>query len=141
INRGDPLLGWDTDQFPNDIAETALVLYTLIGAGGFETGGMNFDSKLRRQSIDPEDLFYAHIGGMDTLARGLLIAERMLADKKLANLTEQRYQGWSQELGQRILDPKCSLEDLEKHVLSQKLDPKPRSGRQELLENIVTSYL
>lgn len=141
INRGDPLLGWDTDQFPNDVAETALVLATLIEGGGFQTGGMNFDSKLRRQSIDPEDLFYAHIGGMDTLARGLLIAERMLQDKKLSTLREQRYQGWNQELGQRILDPKCSLEDLEQHVLSQKLDPKPRSGRQELLENIVNSYL
>jgi xylose isomerase len=141
INRGDDLLGWDTDQFPNDIPGTALIMYTLLKGGGFTTGGMNFDAKLRRQSIDPQDLFYGHIGGMDTLARGLLIAEKMLADKKLENAVAQRYAGWQQELGQKIMSKQMTMEDLSKHVLTNKLEPKARSGRQELLENLVNKYL
>jgi xylose isomerase len=141
INRGDPQLGWDTDQFPNDVAETALVLFTLFEAGGFKSGGMNFDAKLRRQSIDPEDLFHAHIGGMDVLARGLLIAERMLGDKALARETEERYKGWRGELGERILSGKVGLEGLSDLALEKGLDPRPRSGRQEKLENLVNRYL
>jgi xylose isomerase len=141
MNRGDPLLGWDTDQFPNDISEIALVMYTILRAGGFSSGGMNFDAKLRRQSIDPEDLFHAHVAGMDTLARALLVAERMLNDNKLANVIDQRYAGWKRELGERILGGKLSLADLSEHVLAQGLDPKPRSGRQEALENLVNQYL
>jgi xylose isomerase len=141
MNRGDSLLGWDTDQFPNDIAETALVLYTLMQGGGFTTGGMNFDAKLRRPSIDPEDLFHAHIGGLDTLARGLLIAEKMIQDGKLAAVVSQRYAGWEGPLGSRILSGKASLGDLSDHVLSTGLDPKPVSGQQEKLENLVNRYL
>lgn len=141
INRGDPQLGWDTDQFPNDVAETALVLYTLFEAGGFKSGGMNFDAKLRRQSIDPEDLFHAHIGGMDVLARGLLIAERMLGDGKLAREADERYQGWRGELGERILSGGVALDGLADLALQKGLDPRPRSGRQEKLENLVNRYL
>jgi len=141
MNRGDYLLGWDTGQFPNDPLEMVLVLYTLFKAGGFTTGGMNFDAKLRRQSIDPEDLFHAHIGGMDTLARALLVAEKMVQDDKLGAVIDQRYAGWKQDLGERILGGKLNLEQLSELVLSKNLDPKPRSGRQEALENLVNKYL
>jgi xylose isomerase len=141
INRGDSLLGWDTDQFPNDAKEIALVMYTLLKGGGFTTGGMNFDAKLRRQSIDPEDLFYAHIGGMDTLARGALIAERMIQDGKLEEHVAARYAGWQTELGEKILAGELSLADLSDRVLDQGIVPKPRSGRQEYLENLVNKYL
>lgn len=141
INRGDYLLGWDTDQYPTDVAESALVLATIVQGGGFTTGGMNFDAKLRRQSIDPADVFYAHIGGMDTLARGLLVAEKMLEDRKLMRHVDERYAGWDEDLGKKILSGKVSLDDLSSHVLENKLDPKPRSGRQEFLENLVARYL
>jgi xylose isomerase len=141
MNRGDPLLGWDTDQFPNDIQEIALAMYTLLKAGGFTSGGMNFDAKLRRQSIDPEDLFHAHIGGMDTLARGTLIAEKMVNDGRLDKIIEDRYAGWRGDLGARILGGKASLADLSDHVLSTGSEPKARSGRQEFLENLVNKYM
>jgi len=140
INRGDSLLGWDTDQFPNDVTETALVLHTILKAGGLTTGGMNFDAKLRRQSTEPDDLFHAHIGGMDTLAHGLLMAEKMITDKKLEQVIEKRYEGWRGELGQRILGKKETLESLSDLVLNKGLEPKPCSGRQELLENLVNKY-
>ena len=141
INRGDPQLGWDTDQFPNDVAETALILFTLLKGGGFGSGGMNFDAKLRRQSMDAEDLFHAHIGGMDVLARGLLIAERMIQDNALAKQSEDRYAPWRGGLGERILSGKTTLGELSDLALEKGLDPKPRSGRQEMLENLVNRYL
>jgi len=141
INRGDDLLGWDTDQFPNNVAEIAVVLFTLLKGGGFSTGGMNFDAKLRRQSIEPDDLFHAHIGGMDTLARSLIVAEKMIGDGKLSQFVEQRYAGWKQDLGERILGGKLSLADLSDHVLEKGIEPKARSGRQEQLENLVNKYL
>jgi xylose isomerase len=140
MNRGDPLLGWDTDQFPNDLQEIALVIHTILKGGGFTTGGMNFDAKLRRQSIDPEDLFHAHIGGMDVLARGLLIAEKMMSDGKLEALINERYAGWRGELGQKILNGKTSLAELSDQVLEKGLEPRPRSGRQEYLENFLSRY-
>jgi xylose isomerase len=141
MNRGDALLGWDTDQFPNEPAETAIALYTILRAGGFTTGGFNFDAKLRRQSVEPEDLFYAHIGGIDTLARGLLAAERMLLDDKLAGFVKERYAGWDGPLGARIMREKASLAELGAHALSRTGESKPRSGRQELLENWVNRYV
>jgi xylose isomerase len=141
INRGDYLLGWDTDQFPSDVGELALVLAVLAKNGGFASGGMNFDAKLRRQSIDPEDLFYAHIGGMDVLARSLLVAEKIVADGKLEEVVERRYAAWKQDLGERILGGKLSLAELSELVLTKGLEPKPRSGRQEWLENLVNGYL
>jgi xylose isomerase len=140
MNRGDYLLGWDTDQFPNDPLEMVLVLSTLFKAGGFTTGGMNFDAKLRRPSFDPEDLFHAHIGGLDAMARGLLSAEKLINDGKLEEAVRQRYAGWDRELGQRILKG-ASLADLSQIVLEQDLEPRPKSGRQEALENLVSRYV
>ena len=141
MNRGDPTLGWDTDQFANDIGELALVMLRILRAGGFKTGGFNFDAKVRRQSIDLQDLLHAHVGGMDNLARALLVADRMLDDGKLVELVEERYAGWRDGFGREILDGRLSLEDLSERVLSQKIDPKPRSGRQEMIENLVNRYL
>ena len=141
MNRGDPTLGWDTDQFANDIGELALVMLRVLRAGGFKTGGFNFDAKVRRQSIDLQDLLHAHVGGMDNLARALLVADRMLDDGKLLELVDDRYAGWREGLGREIMDGRLSLEDLSERVLSQKIDPKPRSGRQEMLENLVNRYL
>ncbi len=141
INRGDTLLGWDTDQFPNDPLELAPVLARVLKGGGFTSGGFNFDAKVRRQSIDPEDLFHAHVGGIDVLSRALLIADRMLEDGKLQAFVEERYAGWSEPLGKDILQGKASLAQLSERVLSQKIDPKPRSGRQEMLESWVSRYL
>jgi xylose isomerase len=141
MNRGDPQLGWDTDQFPNDLGELTLVIARILQAGGFTSGGFNFDAKLRRPSIDPQDLFHAHAGGMDNLARSLLAADRLLADGKLQAFVDERYAAWKTGLGRDVLDGRLSLDQLSERVLSQKLDPKPRSGRQELLENLVNRYL
>jgi xylose isomerase len=140
VNRGDLLLGWDTDQFPNDPVELALVLRRILQAGGLTTGGFNFDAKLRRQSIELEDLFHAHVGGVDTLARALLAAEQMLEDGKLLEAVEKRYAGWKEPFGRRMLAGELSLAQISDEVLSRGLDPKPRSGRQELLENILGRY-
>ena len=141
MNRGDPQLGWDTDQFGNDIAELSLVVARIVAAGGFSTGGFNFDAKVRRQSNDPSDLFHGHVGGMDNLARALLIADKMLSDGKLQGFIDERYAGWNEQLGKEILAGKLSLADLSEKALAGKLDPKPRSGRQEMLENLVNRYL
>ena len=141
MNRGDLLLGWDTDQFPNEVGEMAQVLRHIVAAGGFKTGGFNFDAKVRRQSIDLADLFYAHIGGMDVLARALLIADKMIEDGKLQGAIDARYKGWTGGIGKDILDKKLDLGQISDRVLKDKLDPKPRSGQQELLENLVNRYL
>ena len=141
INRGDTLLGWDTDQFPNDLGELSLLLARILQAGGFSTGGFNFDAKVRRQSFEPEDLFHAHVGGMDILAHALLVAGRILADGKLPAVVEARYAGWKTGLGKEILDRKLSLIQIADQVNARNLDPKPRSGRQEMLENLVSRYL
>jgi xylose isomerase len=141
INRGDTLLGWDTDQFPNDPLELSLVLRRILQAGGFKTGGFNFDAKVRRQSIDLEDLVHAHVGGIDVLARALIIADRMLEDGRLQAIVDDRYAGWSQPLGKDILGGHLSLAQLSERVLSTNVDPRPRSGRQEMLENLLSRYL
>lgn len=141
LNRGDELLGWDTDQFPNDLPQVALALYHVLQGGGFTSGGLNFDAKLRRQSIDPDDLVAAHVAAMDLCARALLVAERMIADGALADLLRQRYSGWEGRLGRRILGGSSSLEDLAALVDKNTLEPRPRSGRQEILEALVNSYL
>jgi len=141
MNRGDPTLGWDTDQFGNDIAELTLVMARILAAGGFTTGGFNFDAKVRRQSNDLADLFHGHVGGMDNLARALLTADKMLSDGKLQAFVDERYAGWNEQLGKDILAGKLSLADLSEKALAAKLDPKPRSGRQEMLENLVNRYL
>ena len=141
INRGDPLLGWDTDQFPNNPEEATLALYTILRGGGLGTGGFNFDAKLRRQSLDPLDLFHAHIGGIDTLARGLLGAAKIIEEGRLAAFVEQRYAGWEGALGREILAGEHGLQSLSERVRDGDLDPQPVSGRQEWLENLVNRYL
>ena len=138
-NRGDPQLGWDTDQFPNSVEENTLALYEILKAGGFTTGGFNFDAKIRRQSTDPYDLFHGHIGAIDVLALSLKRAAKLVEDKALENIVEQRYAGWNGELGQQILSGNSSLEALAK--AAENLDPQPVSGQQEYLENIVNHYI
>ena len=135
MNRGDMQCQWDTDQFPNSIPETALAMYTILQGGGFTTGGINFDSKVRRQSIDPEDMFYGHVGAMDVCARALLIAEKMILDGRVASLVSERYAGWRGAWGQDMLSGKMPLEAVAQHVLDRNQDTLPVSGRQELLEN------
>ena len=139
-NRGDTLLGWDTDQFPTNIYETTLAMVTILSGGGFTTGGLNFDAKLRRQSIDPVDLFHAHIGAMDAFARGLKIATRMMADGVLVDHVKQRYAGWDGELGRRIEAGQAGFAELEQYSLEHG-EPEIVSGRQEMLENILNEYL
>jgi xylose isomerase len=140
-NRGDPQNGWDTDQFPNSVEDLALPLYEILKGGGFTTGGFNFDAKLRRQSSDRTDLFHAHVGGIDTLARALLVAAELLQSRTLADRVEERYAGWSGTLGRAILDGHESLASLEARVASGEIDPEPASGRQELLENLVNQAI
>ncbi len=141
MNRGDMQCGWDTDQFPNNIPETALAMYLILKGGGFTTGGLNFDAKVRRQSIDPEDIFHGHIGGMDVSARALLIAEKMITDGKFAQVTEDRYAGWKGSFGQDVLTGKLGLDAVAQRVLDQKVDVQPVSGRQERIENLLNSYI
>lgn len=140
-NRGDMQNGWDTDQFPNDVAECTLVMYEILKAGGFDTGGFNFDTKLRRQSCERDDLFIGHIGGMDTMAKALLNAAKLIEDAPLSDFVEKRYAGWKGELGQSIMSGDHSLESLSKLVLDNDINPTQVSGRQELLENIVNRYV
>jgi xylose isomerase len=139
-NRGDLLLGWDTDQFPTDLYDTTLAMLLLIQGGGFTKGGLNFDAKVRRQSIDVEDLFHAHIGGMDAFARGLKNAANIIEDGRLTDFVKQRYVGWDSGLGKDILGGKMDFAALEKYALENG-EPTPRSGRQELLENILNQYI
>ena len=139
-NRGDYLLGWDTDQFPTDLYDTTYAMYLILRSGGFTTGGLNFDAHVRRQSIDPEDLFLAHIGGMDAFARGLVAAARMLRAKTFDKFVARRYKGWTRGLGKDIIDGKLGLEDLEAYTLKHG-EPKVQSGKQELLENLLNEYI
>jgi xylose isomerase len=141
MNRNDYQSGWDTDQFPNNVPEVALAYYHILQGGGFSTGGTNFDAKLRRQSLDPEDLLVAHVGGMDACARGLKAAARMIEDKALSTFVEERYAGWDSEEGKAILAGERSLEQIAERVTRENLDPKPRSGRQEYLESVVNRYV
>ena len=140
INRGDYLTGWDTDQFAMNIPEMTLALYEILKAGGFTTGGMAFDAKIRRQSLDPEDLLYAHVGSMDAIARGLLNAAALLEDGSLKNHISERYSGWDGDLGRSILAGEKSLDELATYVHERALEPQPRSGRQEYLESLVNRF-
>ncbi len=141
MNRGDMQCGWDTDQFPNNIPETALALYLILQAGGFTTGGLNFDAKVRRQSIDAEDMFHGHIGGMDVSARALLIAEQMVLDGQLDRHVEARYAGWSTPFGQDLMAGRLGLDQVAARALERNQDTRPVSGRQELLENLLNRYI
>ena len=140
-NRGDYQNGWDTDQFPNSVDELSLAVYEILKAGGLTTGGFNFDTKLRRQSLDRTDLFHAHIGGIDTLARSLLVAAAMVESGELERRRTERYAGWNGELGRSILSGSAILEGLATRVFAGEIDPRPASGRQELLENLVNQQV
>lgn len=140
-NRGDMLLGWDTDQFPTDIYQTARVMLVLLKHGGIGSGGVNFDAKVRRESIEPLDLFHAHIGGMDAFARGLKIAAAIREDGEIQKMVEQRYASWAEGLGAEIEAGKHSLTSLEKVALETEQFQAMQSGRQELFENIVNRFI
>ncbi|UUP16939.1 xylose isomerase [Nitratireductor thuwali] len=141
VNRNDYQSGWDTDQFPNNTPEVALAYYHVLQQGGFTTGGTNFDAKLRRQSLDPEDLIAAHVGGMDVCARGLKAAARMVEDKALSGPLEERYAGWRDAEAQAMLKGERTLEQIADRVAKEGIEPQPVSGRQERLENIVNRYV
>lgn len=140
MNRNDYQSGWDTDQFPNNVPETALAYYEVLRAGGFSTGGTNFDSKLRRQSLDAEDLILGHVGGMDTCAAGLKAAAKMLEEGKLEAARDARYAGWDSAEAQAMLSTQ-GFDEITARVEAEGINPQPRSGRQERLENLVNRYL
>ena len=140
-NRGDPQNGWDTDQFPNSVDELSLVLFEILRAGGFDTGGFNFDTKLRRQSLERDDLFHGHIGGIDALAKAMLVADGLLQDGTLERARQERYAGWDGDLGNRVRAQDTSLADLADLATEQGIDPTPVSGRQEWLENEVNRVI
>lgn len=139
-NQGDLLVGWDTDQFPTDVSLTTQVMLAVLKMGGFSTGGLNFDAKRRRESHEPIDLIYAHIGGMDAFARGLKIAAAIRADGRLDAFVRDRYQSFDSELGARIEAGQCSFSELEQIALAGG-ELLPSSGRQELLENLINEFL
>jgi xylose isomerase len=140
INRGDPRNGWDTDQFPNNAQELVPALVQLVEDQGFVNGGFNFDAKLRRQSVDPADLYLAHIGGIDTIARALLAAADVVAEGALERLRRERYAGWQNALGQQITAGSLKLATLADLATEKDLNPGPRSGRQELAESIIARH-
>ena len=137
MNKGDAQSGWDTDQFPTNVEETALAMYYILQAGGIGTGGMNFDAKVRRQSLDPADLLHAHAGAMDVCARGLLVAARLIEQQTLSRPLAERYAGWDAPDGRDILAGGQSLAAIADAAEAAGIDPQPRSGRQERLENAV----
>lgn len=140
-NTGDLLLGWDTDQFPTDIYLTTQCMLTILKAGGLKTGGVNFDAKVRRESFEPEDLFHAHIGGMDAFARGLKIAAAIRKDGRLADFVKQRYASWDSGIGAKIESGKANFSDLEKYVSQKGEAAANQSGRQEFLENLINEFI
>jgi len=139
MNRNDYQSGWDTDQFPNNVPETALAYYEVLKAGGFTTGGTNFDANLRRQSLDPQDLILAHVGAMDICAAGLKAAAAMLEDGRLEAARAERYAGWDSAEGQALL--RSDFEQISARVVAEDVNPEPKSGRQERLENLVKRFL
>lgn len=140
-NRGDLLLGWDTDQFPADYYLTTQCMLIVLAQNGLAPGGVNFDAKVRRESFDPVDLFHAHIGGMDAFAVGLKIAAQMRKEGVLKDFVKQRYGSWDTGIGEKIEKGQVKFEDLETYML-EKGDVTPNaSGRQEMLENIVNRYV
>ena len=140
-NAGDELLGWDTDQFNTNVKELTLAMTSILKAGGLGSGGFNFDAKLRRPSIDAEDLFHAHIGGMDAYALAFKLARRIIADGKFDQFVAQRYASFDTGFGKDIENGKANFKSLEKLVLGRLGEPTPRSGKQEYLENLLNTYL
>ena len=139
-NRGDHQNGWDTDQFPNSVEELTLAMLEIIRAGGFTTGGFNFDAKVRRQSIDAVDLFHGHIGGIDTIALALVKAAAIIEDGRVDAFRAERYAGWKGELGQAIHKGDATLASIADLATERDLQPQPRSGRQEWLENMMNRF-
>jgi len=139
-NRGDELIGWDTDQFPTDIYLTTQIMLVVLNMGGFTTGGLNFDAKRRRESHEPIDLFHCHIGGMDAFARGLKIANAIIEDGRLGDFVKARYSSWDSDLGQKIESGNASLAELETLALRNNISDIP-SGRQEMLENLINEFI
>ena len=139
MNRNDYQSGWDTDQFPNNVPEVALAYYHILKSGGFSTGGTNFDAKLRRQSLTAEDLLAGHIGAMDICARGLKAAAAMLEDGGLETALKQRYAGWQTQEAQNMLA--SDFDQITARVLNEGINPEPKSGRQEVLENYVNRFV
>ena len=139
-NRNDLQSGWDTDQFPNNPGEMALAFYQILKAGGLGKGGFNFDAKVRRQSIDPVDLLYGHIGGLDVLARGLKGAAAMIEDGTFDKVQEARYAGWNTPAAKKMLTSE-SLADIAARVENENINPEPKSGQQEYLENLVNRFV
>ena len=140
-NTGDPMLGWDTDQFPTSVYLTTECMLGILKMGGFKTGGVNFDAKVRRESYEPVDLFHAHIGGMDTFARGLKIAAAIRADGRLAEFVRNRYRSWDTGIGKKIESGKASFKTLETFMLKKGEVTKNESGRQEFLENLINEFI
>jgi xylose isomerase len=140
-NTGDLLLGWDTDQFPTSVYLTAQCMWALLKYGGFTTGGVNFDAKVRRESFEPIDLFHAHIGGMDAFAKGLKVAAAIRADGELESMLRQRYASWDRDLGAEIENGKHDFRSLEAYMLESGDITPNTSGRQELFENVLNRYL
>ncbi|MBG1232850.1 xylose isomerase [Aestuariivirga litoralis] len=139
LNRGGYQVGWDTDQFAMNVPELTLMMLEVIRAGGFTTGGMNFDAKIRRQSIDPDDLLHAHVASMDACARGLLNAAKIIADGKLDAEIAKRYSGWDKPENKAMLDKGASLDAIAARVHKDKIEPQPRSARQEYLEGLLNN--
>jgi xylose isomerase len=139
-NRGDLLLGWDTDQFPVDVYSTTYAMLVILGQGGLGRGGLNFDAKVRRGSIEAADLFHAHIGAMDAFAKGLLVAARIVEDGELAGFVARRYASYDGGIGRKIARGKTNFRELEQYVLKRG-EPKRVSGGQEMLENLINRYL
>jgi xylose isomerase len=140
LNRGDYLVGWDTDQFAMNVPELTLMMLEVLKAGGFTSGGMNFDAKIRRQSIDPDDLLYAHVASMDACARGLLGAAAIIKDGRVGKAVAKRYGKWAEPQNQAMLNGKESLEKISARVHKSGLDPQPQSGRQEYLEGLLNQF-
>tara|TARA_R110002049_G_scaffold25557_3_gene89632 strand:+ start:22604 stop:23953 length:1350 start_codon:yes stop_codon:yes gene_type:complete len=139
-NRGNPQNGWDTDQFPADLYDTVHAMLILLEDGGFKAGGLNFDAKVRRESTDLEDMFIAHIGGMDSFARGLLIAHEILENSSLAKFRRERYASFDSGQGEAFAKGRLSLEDLRDYAAEQG-EPRQRSGRQEWVENVINEFM
>ena len=140
-NTGDELLGWDTDQFPTNIYLAAHTMLAVLKFGGFKTGGVNFDAKVRRESFEPIDLFYAHIGGMDAFARGLKIASAIRNDGRLAQFVKQRYASWDSGIGAKIESGMASMKEIEAYILKKGEVERNASGRQEFLENLMNEFI
>jgi xylose isomerase len=140
VNQGDPMLGWDTDQFPTNIYDAVLVMYEVLKNGGIQPGGLNFDAKVRRASFEPEDLFLAYIAGMDTFAKGLQIAQKLLDGGELENFVKERYSSYTEGIGSQIVEGSVGFKELEAYALGN-TEIVNKSGRQEMLEGLVNQYI